>query len=162
MLAVEVAGRRSASLLVESFGRGPMGGQGWTVPYGVVSGALALALAALFPSRSPSRPCSSSVSCEGSPEPPGSRAAQLLVPTEMQGRYFGIDGLGPVAILPVAQIGGAFLIDVWGTQTTLPPHRASSGSSRGSSSSSRAALWRLGYPPAPEDAVSYRTATLRC
>jgi MFS transporter, DHA3 family, macrolide efflux protein len=37
-------------------------------------------------------------------------AAQLLVPTEMQGRYFGIDSLGSWAIIPVAQIGGGLLI----------------------------------------------------
>jgi len=45
-------------------------------------------------------------------------AAQQLVPTEMQGRYFGIDSLGSIAILPAAQIGGAFLIVAWGVGTT--------------------------------------------
>lgn len=38
-------------------------------------------------------------------------AAQLLVPLEMQGRYFGIDALGSIAIIPAAQIGGALLIE---------------------------------------------------
>jgi MFS family permease len=45
-------------------------------------------------------------------------AAQLLVPTEMQGRYFGIDSLGSVVILPLSQIGGALLIEAYGTRTT--------------------------------------------
>jgi hypothetical protein len=74
----------------------------------------------------------------------------------MQGRYFGIDQLGSVAILPAAQIGGALLIGLWGAQPTylatgilwllagllfLAPRT----------------LWRLGYPPTPEDAASYRS-----
>jgi hypothetical protein len=45
-------------------------------------------------------------------------AVQVMVPTEMQGRYFGVDSLGSWAILPVAQIGGGFLIAAIGVTTT--------------------------------------------
>jgi MFS family permease len=38
-------------------------------------------------------------------------AAQRYVPTEMQGRYFGIDNLGSIAILPVGLLAGGWLIE---------------------------------------------------
>ena len=41
---------------------------------------------------------------------------QLIVPTEMQGRYFGVDQLGSFAVVPVGQVVGAFLITVNGVQ----------------------------------------------
>jgi MFS family permease len=156
LLAVEVAGTAVGSLLVSRFGAERWAGKAWTVPYGVVSGALAVVLALV-----PSVPVALVVlfgigALGGFAGTAWLTAAQLLVPAEMQGRYFGIDNLGSVAILPVAQIGGAFLIGLWGTGSTylvvgvlwvvagvvfLIPR----------------ALWRLGVPPAPEDAASYRT-----
>jgi len=156
MLTAEVAGNAFGSLLVSRSGAVRWAGKAWTVPYGVVSGALALALAV-----APSVPLAVALLLVlgilgGFAGTAWLTAAQLLVPSEMQGRYFGIDNLGSVAILPIAQIGGALLIDVWGTRATyllmgilwliagvvfLVPR----------------ALWRLGYPPAPEDAASYRS-----
>ena len=44
--------------------------------------------------------------------------AQLLVPRAMQGRYFGVDQLGSIAILPVAQIVGSALIGSIGIAAT--------------------------------------------
>jgi MFS family permease len=41
---------------------------------------------------------------------------QLIVPTEMQGRYFGVDQLGSFAVVPVGQVVGAFLITVNGVR----------------------------------------------
>jgi hypothetical protein len=41
---------------------------------------------------------------------------QLIVPTEMQGRYFGVDQLGSFAVVPVGQVVGAFLISSRGVQ----------------------------------------------
>jgi hypothetical protein len=41
-------------------------------------------------------------------------AVQILVPNEMQGRYFGIDQLGSFAILPVGQILGGLAIAAFG------------------------------------------------
>ena len=37
-------------------------------------------------------------------------AVQLIVPTEMQGRYFGLDQLGSFAVIPVGQILGGVII----------------------------------------------------
>jgi MFS family permease len=156
LLAVEVGGTAVGSLLVSRVGAVRWAGRAWTIPYGMVAGALAIVLAAF-----PSVPVALAVLFaiglfSGFAGTAWLTAAQLLVPTEMQGRYFGIDSLGSVAILPAAQIGGALLIGVWGTQTTylatgilwlfagllfLAPR----------------ALWRLGYPPTPEDAASYRS-----
>ena len=42
---------------------------------------------------------------------------QLVVPTEMQGRYFGLDQLGSTAVIPVGQILGGVLISVSGILT---------------------------------------------
>lgn len=156
LLAAEVAGTALGSLLVSRLGAERWAGKAWTLPYGVVAGSLAIVLALV-----PSVPSAIVIlfalgTLGGFAGTAWLTAAQLLVPTEMQGRYFGIDSLGSVAILPVAQIGGALLIGVWGTQTTylvmgvlwlvaglgfLVPR----------------ALWRLGYPPTPEDGASYRT-----
>ena len=41
-------------------------------------------------------------------------AAQLIVPSEMQGRYFGIDQVGSLAVIPLAQIVGAYLVATQG------------------------------------------------
>lgn len=45
--------------------------------------------------------------------------AQLIVPHTMQGRYFGVDQLGSIAILPVAQIVGSALISSIGVLPTF-------------------------------------------
>ncbi len=45
-------------------------------------------------------------------------AVQITVPDEMQGRYFGVDALGSVAILPLAQIVGGVAIAAYGILTT--------------------------------------------
>ena len=37
-------------------------------------------------------------------------AVQLIVPTEMQGRYFGLDQLGSFAVIPVGQVLGGLII----------------------------------------------------
>jgi hypothetical protein len=64
--------------------------------------------------------------------------AQLIVPGEMQGRYFGVDQLGSIAILPLAQISGFF-------------SSPSTGSSR------RTRSWRrVPPPPASGSACSVR------
>lgn len=44
--------------------------------------------------------------------------AQLIVPHNMQGRYFGVDQLGSIAILPAAQIMGSALISTIGILPT--------------------------------------------
>ncbi len=44
-------------------------------------------------------------------------AVQLIVPSEMQGRYFGIDQLGSFAIIPVGQVLGGLTISTIGLTT---------------------------------------------
>ncbi|HTP56585.1 MAG TPA: MFS transporter [Thermoplasmata archaeon] len=150
LLAVEVAGSAVGALLVGRTGAVRWAGRAWVVPYGAASAAVVLALvewpvvpvalAALF----------ALGLLAGFAGTAWLTAAQLLVPTEVQGRYFGIDSLGSIAILPAAQIGGAFLIVAYGVRETyllagilwliaglgfvLPR-----------------ALWNLGYRPSPAD-----------
>jgi MFS family permease len=118
LLAAEVAGTGIGSLLVGRVGAVRYAGKAWVVPYGVVSGGVALALAL-----APNVPVAISVlfalgALGGFAGTAWLTAAQLLVPSEMQGRYFGIDSLGSIVIVPIAQIGGAILIDSYGTRTT--------------------------------------------
>ena len=44
-------------------------------------------------------------------------AVQLIVPTEMQGRYFGLDQLGSFAVIPVGQVVGGVIIATAGVGT---------------------------------------------
>ena len=41
---------------------------------------------------------------------------QLAVPGEMQGRYFGVDQLGSLGVIPIGQVVGAFLIQTSGVR----------------------------------------------
>jgi MFS family permease len=156
MLAVEVAGVGVGSLLVSRLNAVRWAGRAWTVPYGVVSGVLAIVLA-LWPSIPVALVLLFALGALGGfAGTAWLTAAQLLVPTEMQGRYFGIDSLGSVAILPAAQVGGALFIEFWGTQTTY----LAAGilwTIAGLIFLLPRALWRLGYPAAAADAASYRS-----
>jgi len=118
LLAAEVGGVGVGSLLVGPTHGERWAGRAWVVPYGVGAGALAIVLI-LFPSVPGALACLLGIGLlSGYAGTAWLTAAQLLVPTEMQGRYFGIDNLGSIAILPVAQIGGAFLIEAYGLRTT--------------------------------------------
>jgi MFS family permease len=46
-------------------------------------------------------------------------AVQLIVPSEMQGRYFGVDQLGSFAVMPVGQVIGAFIIQSLSIQADI-------------------------------------------
>lgn len=46
-------------------------------------------------------------------------AAQIIVPSEMQGRYFALDGMLSWIGVPLAEIIGAVLIDAWGVVLTF-------------------------------------------
>ncbi|MCI4364582.1 MAG: MFS transporter [Thermoplasmata archaeon] len=157
LLAAEVAGGAIGSLLVGRTGAARWAGRAWTIPYGVVSGALAVVLAV-----APSAPVAILIlfclgTLGGFAGTAWLTAAQLLVPTEMQGRYYGIDALGSIAILPAAEIGGALLIGFWGARMTYLVAGAV-WLVAGFAFLGPRALWRLGYPPAPEDLASYRSA----
>jgi len=118
LLALEVAGTGIGSLLVSRVGAVRWAGKAWTIGAGAASGAGALFLA-LFPSVPVASVCLFAIGFFGGfAGTAWLTAAQLLVPTEMQGRYFGIDALGSIAIIPAASIGGAFLIEAYGVQFT--------------------------------------------
>lgn len=85
-------------------------GRAWVIGYGIVAGLTAIGLA-LFPD-----PIVAvglvlvNGFASGFAGTAWLSAAQMTVPAEMQGRYFGVDGLGSWAILPIAQVGGGILI----------------------------------------------------
>lgn len=118
LLGAQVAGIAIGSLLVGRVGAVRYAGKAWVVPYGAVSGAIALTLF-FFPNAPVAVGTMFALGIfAGFAGTAWLTAAQLLVPTEMQGRYFGIDQLGSIAILPVAQIGGALLIGLYAVRTT--------------------------------------------
>ena len=118
LLALEVAGTGIGSLLVGRTGGVRWAGRAWTIGAGAASGAAGVGLA-LFPSVPVAAVCLFLIGLFGGYAGTAwLTAAQLLVPTEMQGRYFGIDALGSIAIIPAAQIGGALLIQAYGIQPT--------------------------------------------
>ncbi|HXY12232.1 MAG TPA: MFS transporter [Thermoplasmata archaeon] len=118
LLALEVAGTGIGSLLVSRTPGVRYAGRSWTIGAGSASGAAAIALA-LFPSVPVASIALFLIGLFGGYAGTAwLTAAQLLVPTEMQGRYFGIDAFGSIAIIPAAQIGGALLIDAYGIEPT--------------------------------------------
>ncbi len=151
LLAVSVAGNGVGALLVGRVGAVRYAGKAWVIAYGVVSAGL-LILLARFPALPLALPLLFAIGLCGSfAGTAWLTVAQLIVPTEMQGRYFGIDGLGSWAIIPVGTILGGVLIATVGVGETyllagvgwflaglvfLIPR----------------ALWNLGYPSPPPPA----------
>jgi len=118
LLAAEVAGVGLGALLVGPTRAVRWAGSAWTVPYGVLSGVAVLAVALW-----PSLPLAFVVffalgALGGFAGTAWLTAAQLLVPPRMQGRYFGVDNFGSIAILPAAQLGGALLVVGYGARST--------------------------------------------
>ncbi len=146
LLAAEVAGSAVGALLVGRVGAARYAGKAWVVPYGVVSGVVALGLA-FFPNDLLAIVILFALGALGGfAGTAWLTAAQLLVPTEMQGRYFGIDSLGSIAILPAAQIGGALLIEAYGVGPTYLA-AAVLWVIAGVVFLVPRAMWRLGVPP---------------
>jgi len=146
LLAAEVIGTAIGSLLVGRLGAVRYAGKAWVVPYGIASGFMALSLA-LFPIAPLAVVDLFALGTLGGfAGTAWLTAAQLLVPTNMQGRYFGIDALGSAAILPAAQIGGAFLIYATSVQTTYLI-AAVIWIVAGALFLIPRAMWRLGVPP---------------
>ncbi len=148
LLAAQVAGLAIGSVLVGRVGAVRFVGKAWVLPYGVASGAVALLLSLV-----PSATLATAVMFvlglfAGFAGTAWLSAAQLLVPSEMQGRYFGIDQLGSIAILPAAQIGGALLIAGFGTRTTYLA-AAVVWLVAGAAFLVPRALWTLAVHPAP-------------
>jgi len=155
LLAVDVAGLGIGSLLVGPLRAERWAGRAWVVPYGIMAGGVTLAFALV-----PTVPIALAgvflVGLFGGfAGTAWLTAAQLLVPSDMQGRYYGIDNLGSIAIIPVAQIGGAFLIDAYGVQQTYVA-TAAVWVIVGLIFLIPRALWNLGYA-APEGAPTLRS-----
>lgn len=118
LLAFDAAGIGIGSLLVSPLRAERWAGRAWVVPYGILAGVATLGFALV-----PTVPIALAgiflVGLFGGfAGTAWLTAAQLLVPSEMQGRYYGVDNLGSIAIIPVAQVGGAFLIDAYGVRNT--------------------------------------------
>lgn len=144
LLAAEVAGSAVGALLVGRTNAVRWAGRAWVVPYGVLSPLVVLVLV-LVPNAYVSVAALFGIGALGAYAGTAwLSAAQLLVPREMQGRYFGIDSLGSIAILPVAQIGGAFLILAWGVGPTYLA-AALVWLAAGLLFLAPRALWNLGY-----------------
>jgi MFS family permease len=146
LLAALVAGGALGALLVGPTRAERWAGRAWVVPYGVASGGVWLILV-LFPSV----PVALGVlfvfgALSGFAGTAWLTGAQLLVPTEMQGRYFGIDNLGSIVILPIAEIGGAFLVMAYGIGPTYLAV-ALIWIASGIVFLAPRALWNLGYRP---------------
>jgi MFS transporter, DHA3 family, macrolide efflux protein len=146
LLAVSVAGNGIGALLVGRVGAVRYAGKAWVIPYGVLSAALLIVLAR-FPSIPLAIPLAFAIGlCSSFAGTAWLTAAQLLVPTEMQGRYFGIDGLGSWAIIPLGTIlGGILIADIGVGETYLI---AGIGwFLAGLVFLVPRSLWHLGYPP---------------
>ncbi len=119
LLGMEVAGSAVGALLVGRTGAVRWTGLAWTVPYGALCGGVVVVLAA-WPSFALAAVALLLLGAlAGFAGTAWLSGAQLLVPTEMQGRYFGVDALGSAAILPVAQLAGALVVSAWGARTTF-------------------------------------------
>ena len=145
LLAVDVAGLGIGSLLVSPLRAERWAGRAWVVPYGILAGGVTLTFA-LVPTVPVALVGVFLVGLFGGfAGTAWLTAAQLLVPSDMQGRYYGIDNLGSIAIIPVAQIGGAFLINAYGVRETYVA-TAVIWVVVGLIFLIPRALWNLGYP----------------
>lgn len=119
LTAAGVLGAAVGALLVARTGAIHRAGQVWLLSYGIGTGAL-IALIALVPSTE-----LAAVLFFGA----GALAnyagatwlstAQILVPSQLQGRYFSVDGILSWGVLPAAQVGGGILITQAGVRTAF-------------------------------------------
>ena len=151
LLAVNVAGSGAGAVLVGRLGGVRYAGKAWVLLYGVVASGLLIVLA-LFPATALALALVFAIGMASAfAGTSWLTLAQLVVPTEMQGRYFGIDGLGSWVIIPVGTIlGGVLIADVGIGETYLI---AGVGwFVAGLVFLVPRALWRLGYSPPPSPA----------
>ena len=156
LISSDAAGTIVGSVLVGKVNSVRWAGKAWTLAFGVGAALMALCLVLINVLPAAAVAAMFAIGCfTGFAGTSWLTAAQLLVPEEMFGRFYGVDYLGAASIVPVAQIAGAFLVGASGVRETfiisgviwlilgllfiLP--RAS---------------WRLGYPSVDEDMLTYR------
>lgn len=116
LLGANAVGDAVGALLVGRTSAVQHAGKAWLLAYGVGSGLAILAVAA-YPE---AYLAGVLFFLQGAVTTFGGAswlsASQLLVPTEMQGRYYSIDGLISWGVLPVAQVTGGILIEAYGVR----------------------------------------------
>ena len=154
MLSAEVAGTILGSLLVARLRSERWAGIAWTVPYGIFAGSIILIMV-LVSNVPVAIICMFTLGIMGGfAGTSWLTATQLLVPGHMQGRFFGIDAMGAMAIIPLAQFEGAVLIGSIGIQNAYIV-AASLWIILGAIFIIPKATRRIGYPPSSEDAGIY-------
>lgn len=114
VLALTSLGEAAGALSVGRVGAARYAGKAWTLGYGMTCGTFLLIMA-VFANVYVTGFCALLIGFFAAfGGTAWLSAAQIMVPSEMQGRYFGIDQLGSIAILPVAQIAGALIINSLG------------------------------------------------
>lgn len=117
LLGLNFAGQGLGGLSVGRLRTVRYTGRIWVVGYGVLTGVGALLLG-LFPTLGLALPVVFAMGFLGGIAGVSWMTyAQLYVPAEMQGRYFGIDGLGSWAVLPLGQLGGGLILAAIGVTT---------------------------------------------
>jgi Transmembrane secretion effector len=153
LVGLELAGSAAGALLVGRTNGVRFAGKAWLLGFGSLQGAM-LAMLALVPNVGVAYVLVFTMGLAGAYAGTAWLSyAQLAVPTEMQGRYFGIDSLGSWVMIPVGQLAGGLLIASVGISETyliagvgwliagivfLAPR----------------SLWRLGYRATARTAVS--------
>lgn len=118
LLGALVGGQGVGSLLVGRPGALRHAGKVWIAGYGFGVGLLVVSLV-LFPTAVLAVPLSFIMGILGGfVEITWLTTAQLVVPSELQGRYFGVDALGSIAIIPLSQLVGGLLVDSQGVLFT--------------------------------------------
>ena len=119
LTALSVLGAAVGALLVGRTGAIHRAGQVWLLSYGVGTGAT-IALIALVPALAVAAPLFFLSGLLGNyAGATWLSAAQILVPSSMQGRYFSVDGMLSWGILPIGQIAGGILITEAGVGTAF-------------------------------------------
>ncbi len=118
VLGALVGGQGVGALLVSRTGALQHAGKVWIVGYGIGVGLLVVGLV-LFPTAVIALPLTFTMGILGGfVQITWLTTAQLIVPSEVQGRYFGIDTLGSIAIIPLSQLVGGLLVDSHGVLFT--------------------------------------------
>ncbi|MFZ1022922.1 MAG: MFS transporter, partial [Thermoplasmata archaeon] len=118
LVGLELAGSAGGALLVGRTNGVRFAGKAWLLGFGSFQGAM-LALLALVPNVELAYALVFTMGLAGAYAGTAWLSyAQLTVPTELQGRYFGIDSLGSWVMIPVGQLAGGLLIATVGVSET--------------------------------------------